>query len=1280
MASTSEVMFKEENKIEIMEDHKDDNKCEQNHQGNSMVPFYKLFSYADSTDIALMIIGTAGAVANGLVLPLTTLFFGNLINSFGRTVDIQNVLHQVSKEALKFIYLAVGAGIASFLQASCWMNTGERQAERLRNLYLKAILRQEIAFFDREINTGEIVGRMSGDSIITQDAMGEKVGQFIQLISTFFGGFTIAFVQGWLLTLAMLSTIPPLVFAGAIISKVIAKMASQGQTAYAAAADLVEQTISTIRTVASFTGEKKAVEKYCESLKQSYSSSVKEGLVAGIGLGTAMLLFFCGYALGMWYGSKLILEKGYTGGDVFNVIFAVLTSSLSLGQASPCLSSFVAGQAAAFKIFETINRKPEIDAENTEGKTLEDIHGNIEFQNVCFSYPARPREQIFKDFSLVIKSGTTVALVGESGSGKSTVISLIERFYDPQDGDVLIDNINLKELQLRWIRGKISLVSQEPVLFTCSIRDNIAYGKEGATIEEIKSAAELANASSFIDKMPQGIDTMVGEYGTQLSGGQKQRVAIARAILKDPRILLLDEATSSLDAESEQLVQKSLEKVMQTRTTVIVAHRMSTVRNSDTIVVLQKGSIVQKGSHRELLKSKGGAYSQLIHLQEMKQDAVHKNQTDQDRVLSLAESGRQGSQRNNFPRSISRGRSVGPRHSFSVPFVLPLGLEIQDNSIESDTHEVSPSSHHKSQELPLLRLAYLNKPELPIFILGVIAAIFNGIILPIFGVLLSDMIETFYQPPNKLKKDSRLYAIMFIVLGILSMLAMPARSYFFAVAGSRLIRRIRIMTFEKVVNMEMEWFDDPDNSSGAIEARLSVDAAAFRSLVGDNLALLVQNTATLSIGLAIAFVANWQLSFIILGLIPLIGLNSWAQIVFMKGFTADAKIIYEKASQVASDAVRNIRTVVSFTAEGKVMKLYKEKSGSQKKTGIRQAVINGTGIGLSFFLLFCVYAASFYAGARLVQDGKTTFGKVFRVFFALAMAAIGVSHSSSVAPDSNKARGAAASVLEILDRKSKIDASDDSGIKLEELRGNIEFQQVKFSYPARKEVQILQNFCLSVKPGKTIALVGESGCGKSTIISLMQRFYDPDSGQILLDGININKFQLKWLRQQMGLVSQEPSLFNDTIRANIAYGKEGKATETEIVAASELANSHKFICALRQGYDTIVGERGCQLSGGQKQRIAIARSIVKEPKILLLDEATSALDAESELVVQEALNQVKVNRTTVVIAHRLSTIKNADLICVIKGGVIAEKGTHDMMINKGGLYASLVALHSRSAS
>ncbi|OVA13521.1 ABC transporter [Macleaya cordata] len=1262
-------------------------KQEENSKGEeesvNTVPFYKLFAFADSKDVTLMVIGTIAAAANGAAMPLMTLLMGELIDSFGQTQGTNNVVKEVSKVALRFVYLAVGSGLASFFQVACWMVTGERQAARIRSLYLKTILRQDVTFFDMETNTGEVVGRMSGDTVLIQDAMGEKVGKFIQLISTFVGGFVIAFIKGWLLTLVMLTSIPPLVMAGAAMSIVISKMASRGQAAYSQAGNVVEQTIGSIRTVASFTGEKQAISNYSKSITKAYKSGVHEGLATGLGLGVVMFVIFASYALAIWYGAKMIIDKGYTGGDVVNVIVAVLTGSMSLGQASPCLGAFAAGQAAAFKMFETINRKPDIDAYDPNGRKLDDIRGDIELRDVYFSYPARPDEQIFSGFSLSIPSGTTAALVGQSGSGKSTVISLIERFYDPQAGEVLIDGINLKEFQLKWIREKIGLVSQEPVLFASSIKDNIAYGKDGATLEEIRAAAELANAAKFIDKLPQGLDTLVGEHGTQMSGGQKQRVAIARAILKDPRILLLDEATSALDAESERIVQEALDRIMVNRTTIIVAHRLSTVKNANVIAVIHRGKIVEKGSHSELLKNADGPYCQLIRLQEINRESEHQAINDQEKQDSSVEYGRQSSQRLSLQRSISRGSSgIGnsSRHSFSVSFGLPTGLNIQEN-VPTEIPSPPPPPSEQAPEVPLRRLAYLNKPEIPILLLGVIAAVVNGVIFPMFGVLFSGMIKTFFEPPSKLRKDSRFWALIFLLLAVISFVASPARTYFFSMAGCRLIRRIRAMCFEKVVHMEVGWFDEPENSSGAIGARLSADAAAVRSLVGDALALLVQNLATILSGLIIAFTASWQLALIILVMLPLVGLNGWVQMKFMKGFSADAKMMYEEASQVANDAVGSIRTVASFCAEEKVMQLYKKKCEGPVSTGIRLGLVSGVGFGLSFFLLFSVYATSFYAGARLVQDGKITFADVFRVFFALTMTAIGVSQSSSLAPDSTKAKTSTASIFAILDRKSKIDASDDSGETLENVKGEIELRHVSFKYPTRPDIEIFRDLCLKIRSGKTVALVGESGSGKSTVVSLLQRFYDPDSGHITLDGVDIQKLQLRWLRQQMGLVGQEPVLFNDTIRANIAYGKEGNATEAEILAAAELANAHKFISALQQGYDTVVGERGIQLSGGQKQRVAIARAIVKAPKILLLDEATSALDAESERVVQDALDRVMVERTTIVVAHRLSTIKNADVIAVVKNGVIAEKGKHEELINiKDGVYASLVALHMSSAT
>ncbi|KAG0480796.1 hypothetical protein HPP92_011654 [Vanilla planifolia] len=413
------------------------------------VPFYMLFSFADATDVFLMTLGSIGALGHGATIPVMTVLFGKMIQSFGGAQDPEDVLHRVSEVAIQYVYLAVGAGISSFLQVTCWIATGERQVARIRSLYLKAILKQEIAFFDKETTTGEVVERVSGDTVIIHDAMGERVGKFIQIMTASTGCIIVAFIKGWLLSLIMMSMIPLGMICGGLVSVFVSKMASKAQKAYSEAAVVVEQAIGSIKTVASFTGENRSVKEYDIALIKAYKSSIYEGIATGLGLGMVTFLMFCGYSLGVWFGGHLILneDKGYTGAKVINVIFSVLMGCL---------------------------------------------------------YPSR-EEQIFRGFSLSIKQGTTTALIGESGSGKSTVISLIERFYDPQAGDVLIDGVKINELQLRWLRSKIGLVSQEPILFASSIRDNVAYGKDNATIEEIQLATDSANASRFIDNMPQGV-------------------------------------------------------------------------------------------------------------------------------------------------------------------------------------------------------------------------------------------------------------------------------------------------------------------------------------------------------------------------------------------------------------------------------------------------------------------------------------------------------------------------------------------------------------------------------------------------------------------------------------------------------------------------------------------------------------------------------------------------------------------------------------------------------
>ncbi|CAL4949384.1 unnamed protein product [Urochloa decumbens] len=1248
------------------------------------VPLHRLFAFADRADAALMAVGTVAAVANGMARPLMTFILGDVIDAFGSTDSSSNVVHRVSKVILNFVYLAIGTGLASTLQVSCWTITGERQAARIRALYLKAILRQDITYFDMEMRTGQVTERMAGDTFLIQDAIGDKVGMSIQLLSTFFGGFIIAFIRGWLLALVMLSSIPPIALSFVIMSKLRIRLSAHMQAKYSDAGNVVEQTLGAIRTVVSFNGEKQAIKMYNKLIKKAYESAILEGVVNGLGLGSMELSLFCSYGLAIWYGSRLIVEHGYNGGLVISIIMAVTIGAMSLGLATPSMTAFAEGQAAAYRMFKTIERQPDIDIYDTTGIILEDIKGDVELKDVYFSYPTRSEHLVFDGFSLRVPSGTTMALVGESGCGKSTVISLVERFYDPQAGEVLIDGVNIRRMNLGWIRGKIGLVSQEPVLFSTTIRENIAYGMGNLTLEDIKAATELANAAKFIDKFPSGLDTMVGERGIQLSGGQKQRIAIARAIVKNPTILLLDEATSALDMESERSVEEALNRVMLERTTVIVAHRLSTVKNADVISVLQNGKMVEQGSHVELMKIPEGSYSKLIRLQDTRMGA-ESSRIDYDMMETKSFGSRSINTKlrsKSFSvRSLSKGSSsIGhsDRHSFSASPSLPDPSEfIPASNVQYTTDKVMPIG---AKKVPIARLFYLNKPEALVLALGSITAAMHGLILPLFGTLISTAIKTFYEPSEKIPKDSRFWASMFVALAACSFALIPVEYFLFGLAGGKLVERIRSLMFQRVMSQDINWFDKPEHSSGLIGARLSTNAIIVRQLVGDNLAINVRTLSTIVSGLTIAMVANWKLALIITVVAPFFGLQAYAQMLFLNGLNKNAKVKYEEASQVATDAVGSIRTVASFCAEKNVMETYEKKCESPLRKGIREGVAGGLGFGFSFLVFYFAYALCFYVGAKFVLQGMATFPEVFKVFFVLVMGTTGISRSNAIGADSNRANDAAISILEILDFKSKIHYSNDEGVTIASPRGDIDLQNVCFTYPLRPTVQIFKDLSLSIPSGKTVALVGESGSGKSTVIALLERFYDPDSGKILFDNVDLQTLKVSWLRQQVGLVAQEPVLFNDTIRTNIAYGRQGEASEEEIVAAAEAANAHEFISALPDGYNTVVGERGIQLSGGQKQRVAIARAIIKNPKVLLLDEATSALDVESERVVQEALDNVVVGRTTVVVAHRLSTIRGADIIAVLKNGAVVEKGRHgELMRIKDGIYASLVELSCSSA-
>lgn len=1221
------------------------------------VPLIKLFKFADTYDYFLMFVGSIGACVHGASVPVFFIFFGKMINIIGLAYLFPaQASHKVAKYALDFVYLSVVILFSSWTEVACWMHSGERQAAKMRMAYLKAMLNQDISLFDTESSTGEVISAITSDIIVVQDAISEKVGNFMHYISRFVAGFIIGFLRVWQISLVTLSIVPLIALAGGVYAFVATGLIARVRKSYVKAGEIAEEVIANVRTVQAFAGEEKAVNSYKTALLKTYTYGRKAGLAKGLGLGTLHCVLFLSWALLVWFTSIVVHKNIANGGDSFTTMLNVVIAGLSLGQAAPDITAFIRAKTAAYPIFEMIERNTARTSSSKNGRKLDKVEGHIQFKDVSFSYPSRPDMMIFNKLYLNIPAGKIVALVGGSGSGKSTVISLIERFYEPLSGDILLDGINIKDLDLKWLRQQIGLVNQEPALFATSIKENILYGKDDATLEEITRAAKLSEALTFINNLPDRFDTQVGERGVQLSGGQKQRIAISRAIVKNPSILLLDEATSALDAESEKSVQEALDRVMVGRTTVVVAHRLSTVRNADIIAVVRTGKIVETGSHEELISRPNGAYTSLVQLQEVA--SLHRLPSrgpNLGRPLSIRNS-RENSIR--YSRELSRTtRSLGA----SFRSDKSGGIMAADGEESAESPKISSG-----------RLYSMVGPDWPYGVLGTLCAFVCGAQMPLFALGVTQALVSYYMDWSTTRQEVKKIAFLFCGGAVITVIVHAITHLCFGIMGERLTLRVRERMFSAILRNEIGWFDDVNNTSSMLASRLETDATLLRTVVVDRSTILLQNLGLAITAFIIAFILNWRLTLVVMATYPLIVSGHISEKLFMKGYGGDLSKAYLKANMLAGEAVSNIRTVAAFCSENKVLDLYSRELIEPSKRSFSRGQIAGILYGVSQFFIFSAYALALWYGAKLMGKELASFKSVMKSFMVLIVSALAMGEILAMAPDLLKGNQMVASVFEVLDRRTEI--LGDVGEEVTKVDGMIELKNVEFSYPSRPDVPIFKDFNLKVSTGRSMALVGQSGSGKSSVIALILRFYDPVSGKVIIDGKDIRKLNMKSLRKHLGLVQQEPALFATSIYENIVYGKEG-ASEGEVIEAAKFANAHSFISALPEGYSTKVGERGVQLSGGQKQRVAIARAVLKNPAILLLDEATSALDMESERVVQSALDRLMKNRTTIMVAHRLSTIKNADQISVLQDGKIVEQGTHsELLENRDGAYYKLINL------
>ncbi|XP_013164675.1 PREDICTED: multidrug resistance protein 1A-like [Papilio xuthus] len=1208
------------------------------------ISFFTLFRFATTKDKVFIAFGIIFSIICGITTPLNTLLFASLLQSmvdFGISVIVGNPQNDVFLKDLSFfaIYnclLGVALVVLSY-GATVLMNTAAfNQVYKIRQEYLKAALNQDFEYFDMH-QTGDFASKMTDDVVKLEDGIGEKLGTFIFYQSSFVSSVAMALIKGWKLALLCLITFPVTLFLVGMAGLIASRLSKKEAISSGKAGAVAEEVLSAMRTVYAFSGQEKEIERYKTHLDESRKINIKKGFFTGLAMGFLFFCIFSSYALSFWFGYKLMVDEpeNYDVNTMIAVFFGVMMGSANFGISSTLMEVFGIARGAGAQIFHLIDMVPSINPLLNRGVVPSTAEGHIELKDVYFHYPSRPDVPVLKGVSLSVKRGQSVALVGHSGCGKSTIIQLISRYYDVVDGSVYVDDKDVRDLSVRWLRQQVGLVGQEPVLFNTTVRENIRYGRADATDDEIEAVAKQANAHHFIMKLPAGYNTLVGERGASLSGGQKQRIAIARALIRNPRILLLDEATSALDTASEFKVQAALDRAQKGRTTIVVAHRLSTIRNVDLIYVFKSGKIIEHGNHEELMKLKGHYYDMVT----IQSSPEGEDTSDSSRIVE---------------------KDLADVAEEDDDEKIPTKLDVKED-IENEN------------DISFSKVIRLNSPEWKSITAASVCSILSGSGMPLLAVILGDFLGVLSNPnPDEVVAEVRRFALIFVGLGVLTGITNFITVFMYGIAGEHLTARLRLLMFDKLLQQEIAFFDDTNNSTGALCARLAGEAATVQGATGQRIGTVLQAAGTFTFALALSLIYEWRVGLVAMAFVPVI-----FAILYKEGRMVSAESFgtaqtMQSSSKLAVEAVANVRTVASLGREETFVHEYALQLMPALVSAKRTTHWRGIVFGLSRGLFNFVYSAAMYYGGTLMVYSNVNYAVVLKSAQALLMGASSAAQAFAFAPNFQKGIKAAGRITVLLNKKSAITDPDRPAVENFKGTGQASLQDVDFKYPTRPLIQVLKKFNLEIESGKTYALVGASGCGKSTVIQLLQRYYDPDGGIVAYDGIPLPKLRLKEARQPIGFVQQEPILFDRTIGENIAYGDNSRKTNMdEIISAAKQANIHNFIVSLPMGYDTNIGSKGTQLSGGQKQRVAIARALIRRPKILLLDEATSALDTESEKVVQEALDAAKAGRTCVMIAHRLSTVRDADRICVLRDGVVAESGTHKQLMLAQGLYYNL---------
>ena len=1193
---------------------------------------------------------------------------------------VDNVILHHRSPLAPWLALLVGLGVVTFAAAYLRRYRGGRVAldiqYDLRNAMYEHLHKLDFAQHD-QMPTGQLVGRANSDSTLVQGLLSFfpiMSGNILLLVVS----LAIMLVLSPLLALVSLVVTPTLLVVAYRMRTQMFPATWDGQQKEGDIAQIVDEDVSGVRVVKAFGQEERELGRIVTASKTLYGSHLRavrlqaryQPLLQAIPtLGQVAVL-----ALGGW----LALDHRITIGTflAFSTYLAQLVSPARM--LAGILTTAQQARAGIERIFELLDLRPAI-TDGPAASELPPLRGEITFDHVDFTYS--DGGEALRDFDLHIAPGEIVALVGSSGSGKSTVLALVSRFYDVSAGSVRLDGHDVRGVTRASLRRQVGVVFDDSFLFSASVLSNIAFGRPDASVDEVESAARAAGAHEFIELLPEGYETVVGERGLTLSGGQRQRIALARALLGDPEILLLDDATSAVDAKVEQAIHAALRTIMHDRTTLLVAHRRSTLHLADRIVVVDAGRVVDHGTDAELLE-RCPLYR-----------SISSGKDETPAKVLATQAGKITTEAGAAARSITA--AAAPARVSFAPASLGPGLGGRGGSSRSGWRaSLAPTPELLAKVAALKPVRDVPTVDLEqetatgtAFSLWRFLGRFRGALGLGLALVLFDSLASLAGPylvragiNDGVVAGSRsalvVASAVFLAVALTDLVDSVAETFVTGRTAERLMLALRIGIWAKLQRQSLDYYER--EMAGRIMTRMTTDVDSFETLLETGLLSAVVSFCTFTgVGIALCFL-NFELAVATLGvMLPL----AVATVVFRRKAARTYELARDRIAVVNAnfqESLSGIRETQAFVHEEPSIARFRRLGLSYLEARVRAQRMVGTYFPFVQFLGDVGDAIVLGVGARLVASGHLTTGALIAFILYLDLFFSPIQQLSQVFDSWQQTRVSVERVGELMALET-LTPEATHPVTPARLRGAVRLDSVHFAYPTGRlgiaatgapAIEALRGIDLEIGPGEFVALVGETGAGKSTVVKLLARFYDPTAGAVLVDGTDLREYDLSAYRRELGYVPQEGFLFTGSIHDNIAYGRPD-ASDDEVEAAAVSVGADQFIAELASGYETAVSERGRSLSAGQRQLIALARAELVDPAILLLDEATSNLDLAAEARVASATGRVARGRTTVVIAHRLQTARMADRIIVLANGVIAEQGTHDELIAAGGRYAEM---------